>query len=280
MIATAETVKALRDRTGAGMMDCKAALEASAGNIEQAVDYLRKKGMAQAAKRAGREAREGLVIAETRGLKTALVEVNCETDFVARTDDFKSLVRLALEETFAVGPRAVESEKLVKQLSELSGKIGEKMAVRRALLVETRKGRAFTYIHSNQKLGVVIELAADKSGQIQNAAFEELGKNLAMQIAASNPICISRAEVPAAALDREKAIYREEVKGKPDNIVEKIVTGKLEKYYQGVCLLEQPFIKDDKIAIKQLLDQAGKQCGETLEVLQFVRVQLGESIAQ
>lgn len=280
MTATVEIVKALRDRTGAGMMDCKAALEASAGNIEQAVDYLRKKGMAQAAKRAGREAREGLVVAETRAQKTALVEVNCETDFVARTDDFKALAKLAVEETFAAGARALESEKLVKQLSELSGKIGEKMMVRRALLVETRKGRVFTYIHSNQKLGVVVELAGQKSGAVQNAAFEELGKNLAMQIAASNPICISRAEVPADALEREKAIYREEVKGKPDNIVEKIVTGKLEKYYQGVCLLEQPFIKDDKVMIKQLIEQVSKQCGETLEVLQFVRVQLGESVAQ
>ena len=271
-----DLVKELRERTGAGMMDCKAALAASEGDVEKAIDVLRKKGVAQAAKRAGREAREGVIAARVRGPKAALIEANCETDFVARTDDFKKLAELALEETLALGASAVHSEKLTQRLAELSGRIGEKIVIRRVKLVQADQGVLFSYIHSNSKLGVVVELAASKPGSGKEPLFQELGKNVAMQVAAANALCLTRAQVPPAALEREKAVYREEVKGKPEAVVEKIIQGKLDKFYRSMCLLEQPYIKEDKISVQDLLSQVGKTIGDAVEIRQFVRFQLGE----
>ncbi len=279
MTTGVDTVKELRERTGAGIMDCKTALKECAGDIEKSIDFLRKKGMASAAKRAGREAKEGLISIQIAGKKAVMVEVNCETDFVARTDDFKDLTALAIQEVSASGEAAISNEKVNHRLAELSGKLGEKMLVRRAKVMQASTGVLFSYIHSNQKLGILVELSAAKAESAKNPAFEELGKNLAMQIAASNPICLVRAEVPALIIEREKAIFREEVKGKPDNIVEKIVLGKLDKFYQTQCLLEQPFIKDDKQSVQQLLAETGKKIGDTLELKQFVRFQLGENVS-
>ena len=372
MTAGVEPVRELRERTGAGIMDCKSALQATNGDMEKAIDFLRKKGMASAAKRAGREAKEGLIGIQVNGSEALVAEVNCETDFVARTEDFKALLALALDETAASGENAVNSEKLAARVAELSGKIGEKILVRRTkkmkasggalfsyihsnqklgvvielasakaesqknaafqqlgkdlamqvaasnplclersqvpvaaierekaiyreevkgkpenivekiLVRRTKKlkasgGALFSYIHSNQKLGVVVELASSRAESQKNAAFQQLGKDLAMQVAASNPLCLERSQVPAAAIEREKAVHREEVKGKPENIVEKILTGKLEKFYQGSCLIEQPFIKDDKQSVKALIEQVSKQVGDTLQLKQYVRFQLGES---
>ncbi len=260
-------------------MDCKAALQESGGDMEKAIDFLRKKGVASAAKRSGREAKEGLVGVQINGADAVLVEANCETDFVARTEDFKGLLQLAIQETFSQGEKAITSEKVTGRVAELSGKIGEKIVVRRAKKIHG-SGALFSYVHSNQKLGVLIELSVSKTESRKNAAFQELGRNLAMQVAASNPLCIARSEVPSAAIEREKAIYREEVKGKPENIVEKILTGKLEKFYQAHCLVEQPFIKEDKKSVKSLLDEVSKQVGDTVQIKQFVRFQLGETIAQ
>jgi elongation factor Ts len=276
--ASAETVKSLRERTGAGMMDCKAALEACGGDMEQAIDFLRKKGLSQAAKRAGREAKEGLVIAQVRGDKAVVVEANCETDFVARTDDFKNLAALAVEEVFSHGEGAVSSEKVSHRVAELTGKIGEKILVRRAKALQSKDGGFFAYIHSNSRLGVIVEIAASKTESKKNALLDELGKNLAMQVAAGNPLCIGRAEVPAAVIEREREIFKEEVKGKPANIVEKIIEGKLDKFYKANCLLEQPFIRDDKLTVQQLVDQTAKKLGDSLQVKQFVRFQLGEAL--
>lgn len=275
-IGSADSVKELRDRTGAGMMDCKAALKESGGDIEKAVDYLRKKGMAQAAKRAGRDAKEGLLVARIEGHKAAIVEVNCETDFVARTDDFKGLALMALEAVLAGGEKELSSEKITNRVAELSGKIGEKIVVRRAKLVQGQ-GVLFYYIHSNQKLGVIVDLSADKNETKKDASFQELGKNLAMQVAASNPICLKRDQMPPSVVDREKAIFKEEVKGKPENIVEKIIQGKLDKFYQGACLLEQAFIRDDKQSVQKLVDETAKKLGDKIQVNQFVRIQLGEN---
>ena len=279
MIVGADTVRELRERTGAGIMDCKAALKECAGDIEKSIDFLRKKGMASAAKRAGRDAKEGIVTIQIEGKKAVMIEANCETDFVARTDDFKNLALLATQEVSAHGEAAIAQEKVSQRVAELSGKIGEKILVRRAKVVQAKDGALFHYIHSNQKLGVVVELFAAKADSGKHPLFEELGKNLSMQIAASNPVCLVRAQVPASMVEREKAIFREEVKGKPDNIIEKIVLGKLDKFYQAQCLLEQPFVKDDKQSIRQLLDETGKKLGDSVEIRQFIRFQLGESIS-
>ncbi len=278
MTIGADKVKELRDRTGAGIMDCKAALKENGGDLEKSIDWLRKKGMASAAKRAGRDAKEGLITIQIAGKKAVIVEANCETDFVARTEDFKNLAVLAAQEVAAHGEAAVSQDKVSQRVAELSGKIGEKILVRRAKIVQAT-GTLFSYIHSNQKLGVLIELSSGKPETQKNPQFESLGKDLAMQIAASNPIGCTRAEVPAALVEREKAIFREEVKGKPENIVEKIVSGKLDKFYQTQCLLEQPFIKDDKQTVTQLLAETGKKLGDTVEVKQFVRFQLGENVS-
>ena len=276
MQASASQVKALRDRTGAGMMDCKGALEETGGDLEKAVDFLRKKGMASTAKRAGHEAREGLVAIRSHAHTAAMVEANCETDFVARTDDFRGLATLALDEVLERGEDAVNSEKVSARVAELSGKIGERIIVRRAKVVET-EGALFSYLHSNSKLGVIIELGVTKPESKKSPALAELGKNLAMQVAASSPLCVDRALVPAAVLEREKAIYAEEIKGKPEAIIQKILQGKLEKFYQGACLLEQPFIRDDKKAVREVIAAAEKELQDRIEVRQFVRFQLGES---
>lgn len=277
MQASASQVKALRDRTGAGMMDCKGALEETGGDLEKAVDFLRKKGMASTAKRAGHEAREGLVAIRSHAHTAAMVEANCETDFVARTDDFRGLATLALDEVLERGEDAVNSEKVSARVAELSGKIGERIIVRRAKVVET-EGALFSYLHSNSKLGVIIELGVTKPESKKSPALAELGKNLAMQVAASSPLCVDRALVPAAVLEREKAIYAEEIKGKPEAIIQKILQGKLEKFYQGACLLEQPFIRDDKKAVREVIAAAEKQLGDRIQVRQFVRFQLGEVV--
>lgn len=276
MTAAAGTVKELRERTGAGIMDCKAALQASNGDMEKAIDFLRKKGVAQAAKRAGREAKEGLVGVSVQSASAVLVEANCETDFVARTDDFRALLNLALAEVAQQGEGAVNGQRVSERVAELSGKIGEKIMVRRAKKVLS-SGALFSYVHANQKLGVVVELSIGKDALKEDPALEALGKDLAMQVAASNPLCARREEVPSAIVEREKAIFREEVKNKPENIVEKIITGKIEKFYQNVCLLEQPFIKDDKKSVKSLIEEVAKGLGDTVQVKQFVRFQLGES---
>lgn len=270
-------VKELRERTGAGMMDCKAALESTGGDLEKAIDVLRKKGMAAAAKRAGRDAKEGVIHARVTGKKAAIIEANCETDFVARTDDFKNLAIMALEETLTHGEHGINSDKITQRLAELSGKIGEKLVVRRAKVWSTQEGALFTYIHSNNKLGVIVEIVAAKPANYTNPDFQELGKNLAMQIAASNPVGVERSDIPAELVEREKAIYREEVKGKPEAITEKIVQGKLDKFYQTNCLLEQPFIKDDKMSVQKLVDTIAKKISDSLKVKGFVRFQLGEN---
>ena len=269
MTAGAGTVKELRERTGAGIMDCKTALQETGGDMEKAIDYLRKKGVASAAKRAGREAKEGLVGTEIKGTTAVIVEANCETDFVARTEDFRALLNLAMAEVSLSGEGAIASGKVADRVAELSGKIGEKILVRRAKKIQASGGAIFSYVHANQKLGVLIELSGKDASKL---AF--LGKDLAMQVAASNPLCVTRDQVPAAALEREKAIYREEIKGKPENIVEKILAGKLEKFYQTNCLLEQAFIKDDKRSVKALMQESGSD----IKIKQFVRFQLGETV--
>ena len=272
---TAALVKELRERTGAGMMDCKKALTAVEGDMDKAIDFLREKGLAAAAKKAGRIAAEGVVgsFVSADGKIGAIVEVNCETDFVAKTDGFKVLVEKIAAHIVATKPADVEA----LLASELDGqtvealvtasvaKIGEKISVRRFALYEAPEGVVAAYIHGGGKIGVVVEL---KGG---NA---ELGKDVAMHVAAANPSYLERSQVPAAELEHEKEVLSEQAKneGKPEKIIEKMVMGRINKYYKEVCLVDQEFVKDPDQTVGKLVKAAGA------EVLAFSRFQLGEGI--
>ena len=272
---TAALVKELRERTGAGMMDCKKALTAVEGDMDKAIDFLREKGLAAAAKKAGRIAAEGVVgsFVSADGKIGAIVEVNCETDFVAKTDGFKELVKKIAAHIVATKPADVEA----LLASELDGqtvealvtasvaKIGEKISVRRFALYEAPEGVVAAYIHGGGKIGVIVEL---KGG---NA---ELGKDVAMHVAAANPSYLERSQVPAAELEHEKEVLYEQAKneGKPEKIIEKMVMGRINKYYKEVCLVDQEFVKDPDQTVGKLVKAAGA------EVLAFSRFQLGEGI--
>ena len=272
---TAALVKELRERTGAGMMDCKKALTAVEGDMDKAIDFLREKGLAAAAKKAGRIAAEGVVGAYVSedGKTGAIVEVNRETDFVAKTDGFKELVQKIAAHIVATKPADVEA----LLASELEGqtvealvtasiaKIGEKISVRRFALYEAPEGVVATYIHGGGKIGVVVEL---KGG---NA---ELGKDVAMHVAAANPSYLERSQVPTAELEHEKEVLSEQAKneGKPEKIIEKMVMGRINKYYKEVCLVDQEFVKDPDQTVGKLVKANGA------EVLAFARFQLGEGI--
>lgn len=272
---TAALVKELRERTGAGMMDCKKALTAVEGDMDKAIDFLREKGLAAAAKKAGRIAAEGVVgsFVSADGKIGAIVEVNCETDFVAKTDGFKALVEKIAAHIVATKPADVEA----LLASELDGqtvealvtasvaKIGEKISVRRFALYEAPEGVVAAYIHGGGKIGVIVEL---KGG---NA---ELGKDVAMHVTAANPSYLERSQVPAAELEHEKEVLSEQAKneGKPEKIIEKMVMGRINKYYKEVCLVDQEFVKDPDQTVGKLVKAAGA------EVLAFSRFQLGEGI--
>lgn len=272
---TAALVKELRERTGAGMMDCKKALSAVEGDMDKAIDFLREKGLAAAAKKAGRIAAEGVVgsFISADGKIGAVVEVNCETDFVAKTDNFKALVEKIAAHIVATKPADLEA----LMASELDGqtvealvtasvaKIGEKISVRRFALYEAPEGVVAAYIHGGGKIGVLVEF---KGG---NA---ELGKDVAMHIAAANPAYLDRTQVPAAELEHEKEVLSEQAKneGKPEKIIEKMVLGRINKYYKEVCLIDQEFVKDPDQSVGKLLKD------NDAEVLAFTRFQLGEGI--
>ena len=288
MQITSEMVRDLREKTGAGLMDCKAALAAAAGDLEKAIDHLRKKGLAAAAKKASRIASEGAVCAHVEGRSGTLVEVNCETDFVAKTDDFTGLVREIAALVNVKAPKDVEEALLLpanrgllsERLTEQVAKIGEKISFRRFARFEIpagTKGVVAPYIHAGGKIGVLVELSG--AGP-ENAGAAALAKDLAMQVAAANPAYVGRKDVPAGVVEREKAIYRDQAKasGKPDKILDKIAEGKLEKYFGDFCILEQAFIKDPDRKVGQLLAEAGKAAGAEISVRRFVRFQVGEGL--
>lgn len=274
---TAKDVMALRERTGAGMMDCKKALTASEGDAEKAVDFLREKGLAAAAKKAGRIAAEGIVGAYTseNGKVGVIVEVNCETDFVAKTDDFKAFVAAIAKQVAEKNPASVEelleqpyvgnpSETISALLNAAVAKIGEKISIRRFARAE---GVVDTYVHLGGKIGVLV----DVEGEADAAVLHDVS----MQIAAAKPSCISREDVNQADVEKEKEILRaqalNEPKPKPEAIIEKMVNGRIEKYYKEVCLLEQPFVKDQDVSVKQMI-------GGRFKVLNFARFEMGEGL--
>ncbi len=274
---TAKDVMALRERTGAGMMDCKKALTACEGDAEKAVDFLREKGLAAAAKKAGRIAAEGIVGAYTSedGKVGVIVEVNCETDFVAKTDDFKVFVAAIAKQVAEKNPASVEelleqpyvgnpSETISALLNAAVAKIGEKISIRRFARAE---GVVDTYVHLGGKIGVLV----DVEGEADAAVLHDVS----MQIAAAKPSCISREDVNQADVEKEKEILRaqalNEPKPKPEAIIEKMVNGRIEKYYKEVCLLEQPFVKDQDVSVKQMI-------GGRFKVLNFARFEMGEGL--
>ena len=291
MQITAEMVRELREKTGAGMMDCKKALTESGGDTEAAVDVLRKKGLAAAAKKASRIASEGTVTAYVAAESATLVEINCETDFVAKTDDFQEFARQVAATVNGKGPKGVEESLLLPgeggvplgtMLNEKVAKIGEKISFRRFVrfaLPAGASGVTVPYIHAGGKIGVLVELLG--AGP-DDAEFVALGKDMAMQVAAANPLYVSREDVPAAAVEREKAIYREQAlaAGKPEKILDRIAEGKLEKYYGDFCLLEQSFIKDPERTVNDLLKEMAAKRGVAVRVGRFARFQVGEGLTK
>lgn len=274
MAITAALVKELREMTGAGMMDCKKALTECDGDMDKAVDFLREKGLAQAAKKAGRIAAEGLVgsyISEDAKIGV-IVEVNCETDFVAKTDEFKELVNGIAAHVAAVKPAdndallasELDGQTVAELITAKIAKIGENISLRRFALYET-EGIVSSYSHAGGKIVTLVEM---KGG---DAA---LAKDIAMQVAAANPAYLDRTQVPAAELEHEKQILTEQARneGKPEQIIEKMVVGRIEKYYKEVCLVDQAFIKGDDEVVKGLLKAANA------EVVRFVRFEMGEGL--
>ncbi|MBR4847148.1 MAG: elongation factor Ts [Phascolarctobacterium sp.] len=273
---TAGLVKELRERTGAGMMDCKKALAATEGDMDKAIDFLREKGLAAAAKKAGRIAAEGLVVSYVSedSKVGVIVEVNCETDFVAKTENFQELVagiaahvaKSNPADMDALNASEIEAGKTVAALiTESIAKIGENISLRRFARYEVAEGMVAAYIHGGGKIGVLVSMTAGDA---------ELGKDVAMHIAAANPGYLTREQVPTAELEHEKAVLTEQARneGKPEQIIEKMVQGRIQKYYKEVCLVDQEFVKDPDQTVGKLVAAAGAA------VIEFTRFQLGEGI--
>lgn len=281
MAITAAMVKELRDKTSAGMMDCKKALQECDGNLDNAVDWLRQKGLSKAAKKAGRATSEGLVgcfVAED-GKKAGLAELKCETDFVSRNEKF---IALSSDLAKQVALNGALDENAQNSVNDIIATLGENMGYgRTAQVVVAGTGFIGSYVHSNGKIAVLVSMVFEKPETATNEAFLECAKNVAMQVAASNPAAVSSDKVDPAIIERERAVYRQKAldDGKPENIVEKIVDGAIKKYYKEACLLEQPYIRDDKMSINELLKQTGKAVNDTIGITEFVRFQLGEDAA-
>ncbi len=286
---TASLVKDLRQKTGAGMMDCKKALTEVGGDIEEAVDWLRKQGLAAAAKKAGRVAAEGLVAVAVSGTKGAAIEVNAETDFVARNDDFQALAvniaDVALDvggDVDAVNAAAYPDGGTVSTaITELVATIGENMGLRRTATIEVGAGIVASYIHGaiNPGLGRIGVLVGLESGGDQGK-LAELGHQLSMHIAAANPQCVAIENVDAAELDREREVLAHQARasGKPEEIVQTMVDGRLRKYYEETVLMEQVFVVDGETKIAKVLENAANDVGAPVAVTGFVRFALGEGI--
>lgn len=286
MAITAAMVKELREATGAGMMDCKKALTETDGNMERAVDVLREKGLAKAAKKADRIAAEGLVAIEMNEDNTvaSVVEVNSETDFVAKNEDFKDFVKLVskmalnTEKTTVeelLTEEAEEGNDLQTVLNNKVAKIGEKLDFRRFAKVSTN-GQVAGYIHGAGKIAVLVEMETEG----RDERILTLGKDVAMQVAAMNPKYVSRDDVDAEYIAHETEVLTQQAlnEGKPANIVEKMVKGRLEKELKEVCLLEQPFVKDPDFTVKKLVEAVAKEVGTEIKVVNVVRFEVGEGI--
>jgi elongation factor Ts len=285
---TAQMVKDLREMTGAGMMDCKSALGETSGNVDAAVDWLRKKGLSKAAKKADRVAAEGLIGVAVKGTKGVVVEVNSETDFVARNDMFQGLVKMIANVALDVGPDVAKikaakagSVTIEVSIAETVAKIGENMTLRRAAELSVSKGAIGSYIHNVVtdglgKMGVLVGL--ESTGSAEELAA--LGRQVAMHVASSNPLAVDPSGLDPAVVTREKDVLADKFKaqGKPANMIEKIVESGIKTFYKEVCLLEQPFIFDDKKSVAQALKESEGKVGGPIKVTGFVRYKLGEGV--
>ncbi|HWV54884.1 translation elongation factor Ts [Pseudorhodoplanes sp.] len=285
---TAALVKDLREQTGAGMMDCKSALTETKGDVEAAIDWLRKKGLSKAAKKADRVAAEGLIGISTAPGKGSVVEVNAETDFVARNDHFQGLVKLIADAALSSGGdveavRAAKvGDKTVQEaIASAIATIGENMTLRRAASLSVSQGVVGTYMHNSisdglGKIGVLVAL--ESSGDTQELAA--LGRLVAMHIAAAGPLAVDSSGLAADVIEREKGVLSDKAKasGKPANVIEKIVESGLKSFYKEVCLLDQPYVHDDKKSVAQALKEAEGKVGGPIKVTGFVRYKIGEGI--
>ena len=306
---SAQLVKQLRDRTGAGMMECKKALQEANGDIEEAVAILRKRGIAAATKKETRSTKQGLIAAHMNGdgKLGVLVEVNCESDFVARTEDFQTLVADVAAHIAETKPKYVRAEEVTEAeranfkahealyeqkfardgnttISELVktkiAKLGENIAISRFIIYELSGNGAITnYIHTGGQIGVLLEVHTNKDETSGKDEFKTLARDVAMQIAAIPSQYVSKDKVPADVLEKERRIQRERViaEGKPEKMAEKIAEGRMAKFYEEVCLLEQPFIRENTISVGDLIRTAGQKLGDTVQVSRFVRFKVGDS---
>ena len=287
---SASMVKELREMTNAGMMDCKKALAEVDGDLDAAVDWLRKKGLAAAAKKSGRVASEGLIAVNTSDNAGVLVEVNSETDFVSRNNEFQDFVlnvsKVALKtdgdiEKLKTTPYPETQKEVAAQLTDMIAKIGENMSLRRTTLLKTDNGVVASYIHNQVvpnlgKIGVLVALESEA----EKGRLLELGKQIAMHVAAANPLYLEVKDVDNEALERERSILSEQARasGKPENIIEKMVEGRLRKYYEEVVLLEQPFVMDTDNKVAKAVEKFASELGKPIKIKGFARYALGEGI--
>ena len=288
---TAAMVKELRERTSAGMMDCKKALMASDGDMDKAIDWLREKGLAQAAKKASRVAAEGVVAQYVTpcGCTGVIVEVNCETDFVAKTDNFVAFANNVAKHIAMANPADVdemmnqkfvddETKTIADLVSEATVAIGEKISIRRFARFQS-EGVVATYIHMGGKVGVLVDVSTNEAGK-ESEDVKQFAHDLSLQIAAAKPEAVRREEVDSEKLEKEREIQRAKAleAGKPEKIVDRIVDGQIEKYYKEVCLLDQQFVKDPDKTVKGLMAEVSKAAGAPVDVVRFARFERGEGI--
>ena len=288
MAITAAQVKELREKTGAGMMDCKNALNENDGDMDAAVDWLRKKGIAQADKKSARTAADGLIGIASEGTKAAVVEVNAETDFVARNETFQSLVRniasasLATDASVeAISNQKIGDDTVAEAITKAIATIGENMNLRRAVVLDVPQGVVASYMHSVTadglgKIGVLVAL--ESSGNA--TALEAIGRQVAMHVAATNPLAASKDDMDPELVEREKKIFADSAResGKPDNIIEKMVEGRIRKFFEENVLMSQTFVIDGENTVEQALKNAEKDVGAPITLKAFARLQLGEGI--
>ncbi len=282
MAISAQLVKELRERTGAGLMECKKALTESTGDMDNAIRYLKEKGITKAAEKSGRTTKEGIIcvsIAEDMS-KAVAVEINCETDFVARTDDFLSVCQQITDEILKTGiaKPADLPEDIQNQLKSLIAKLGENMTINRIKTIDNSKGYITSYIHQGGKIGVLIETETSKAETHQNSGFINMTKDIAMHIAAMNPQGISKDEIDPKILAEQEAIFLTQAKetGKPEKVLQNIVKGKVAQFFKEIVLLDQAFVKEAKMSVQQYIDAESKKMEDNeIKINRFIRFKVG-----